>query len=149
MGLTSRKMQEEGGVKSLPHNPLWDISFEGDSGLTKQEFVKDCDVNVILARCLKVGAPVRGADIQAVFADVSEVGDFSDCVRRVKAAEDAFMSLPAEVRGRFKNDPGQLMAFIMEDANYDEALKLGLVEKKPAPVVPAEVPFSPAPGVKA
>lgn len=116
-----------------PPPAAWDVDCSGDPGRTKQEFVRDCDVNLILARCLSMRAPLPGADVQAAFADVSGVGSFADCVRRVKAAEDAFAGLDAPLRLRFGNDPVALLAFLEDDANRDEAVKLGLVA---APVVP-------------
>src|SRR4051794_22421435 len=100
-----RESAEKAVVVSPPHRAeAGDISFDGDPGWTKQQFQKDCDVNEILKRCIRYGAPLPGSELQATFADVSQVGDFSEAMRRVRAAEDAFALLPAEVRLEFGND---------------------------------------------
>lgn len=57
------------------------------------------------------------------------------------------MSLPAELRKRFRNDPGMLLAFLEDPQNRAEAESLGLVDRmpvvdssppEPAPVAPVE-----------
>ena len=53
----------------------------------------------------------------------------------VNQARDLFMSLDAEVRKRFGNDPAQLLDFLADNKNYDEAKKLGLVDVKAPPKV--------------
>lgn len=147
MGL---KMNDgKGVVVSPPPNP-WDVDCQAaNDGLTKQEFVKDCDVNLILARCLRMGAPIPGADVQAVFADVSSVGDFADCVRRVKAAEEAFLTLPAEIRSEFGNDATNLVAFLEDPANRARAIELGLVSKPVEPLAPSSAGSPPSPAAPA
>lgn len=134
------------GPVSPPPQP-WDIDCSRDKVLTRQEFVRDCDVNVIIARCVKNGIPLPGPAEQAIFADVSEVGDFTDAVRRVKAAEEAFMALPADVRLEFNNDPASLIAFVQDEGNRPRAIELGLVpapKDPPAPLPPAAPAGSPA-----
>lgn len=116
------------------------IDCSGDQPVTKQEFKKDCDVNVIIARCLRSGVPLPGIDAQQVFADVSQFGDFSEAVRIVHSANDAFMTLDADLRARFSNNPARLIEFIQNDANYDEAVKLGLVEVKPGAAPKEQAP---------
>lgn len=46
-------------------------------------------------------------------------------------AQQNFMLLPAEIRERFNNDPGRLIAFLEDDRNKNEAIKLGIVNKPP------------------
>lgn len=124
-------------VVSPPAAP-WDVDCSSDEPLTKQEFVKDCDVNLIIARCLKGMGLTHINEVRPVFADVSQIGDFADCVRRVDAAYDAFMLLPAEVRSEFQNDPVQLVRFLQDPGNRGRAIELGLIEKpkesEPVPV---------------
>jgi phage internal scaffolding protein len=48
-------------------------------------------------------------------------------LNQVIAAEDEFMRLPADLRARFENDPAQLIEFLENLENKDEAIKLGLV----------------------
>lgn len=115
----------------------------------KQEFRKQCDILHIMDRALKTGE-LPDMSHQPVFADVSEVGDLGDAMRRVDAARDAFAGLPAAARARFKNDPDEMIQFLWDSKNREEAEKLGLIQARkepdsvapPAPVVP--VPNAPA-----
>ena len=44
----------------------------------------------------------------------------------IRAAEEAFNAMPAEVRDRFQNEPGRFLEFANDASNYDEALKIFL-----------------------
>jgi phage internal scaffolding protein len=63
--------------------------------------------------------------------DFVDVPDFQTALNLVISAQDEFMKVPADVRARFNNDPGELMAFLEDDKNRDEAIKLGLVNAPP------------------
>lgn len=132
----------------LPVSPApkpWDIDCSNDPAITKQEFADDCDVNKIIARCVKSGLPLPSAVAQPLYADVSEIGSYADCVRRVNSAEESFMQLPAAIRTRFDNDPGTLLAFLADPASVPEAIKLGLlVPPKEDIVIEAVPPVLPA-----
>lgn len=109
--------------------------FDGVTARSRaqQQFAKDADINVIMSRYQKSGVlvdPVKIGNRRAIFGDFSDVQDFHTARNQVLQAEAEFMSLPARVRAKFDNDPAQLLAFVADDANYDEALKLGLVEKR-------------------
>lgn len=125
-------------IVSPKPNP-WDLDCSGDVPLTKQEFASDCDVNVIIARCLKNGLPLPSVTAAPLYADVSEIGSYADCVRRVKSAEVAFMNLPAELRTKFDNSPSNLIAFLSDRRNLPAAIELGLVPKPAEPAQPAPV----------
>lgn len=121
-----------------------EIDCSEDEVLTKQEFVEETDINVIIGRCLRTGgAPSYVNRVAPVFADVSAMGDFSAAARRVDAAQDAFMLLPAEVRKEFDNDVGRLLAFLGDAKNLPRAVELGLVVPRKAPEAPVP-PASPA-----
>jgi len=118
-------------------------------GLTKQEFAKECDINHIMKRYISTGELPRRADaFQPVFADVSNIGDYADTLRRIDAARDAFEQLPAAVRTRFSNEPNNLISFLNDERNLSEAVQLGLVSAPPKPLEPL-APVVPAPIVPA
>lgn len=106
----------------------------------------DADINKIVSRMLKTGfvPEFRG---EPFFGDVSEFGDLAECKRKVFEGEQLFMSFPAELRERFNNDAGQLIAFLNDGENRQEAEELGLIQKAPPPVVvpPAPAPAEPTP----
>jgi len=120
-----------------PKPQLWDIDCSKDPVLVKQEFADDADVNKIIARCVKSGLPLPSVTAVPLYADVSEVGSYADCLRRVKAAEEAFNELPAPLRTEFDNDASKLISFLADKANIPRALELGLLDK-PKDVVPAD-----------
>jgi phage internal scaffolding protein len=66
------------------------------------------------------------------YGDFTGIGDYHTALNQVIAAEDEFMSLPATLRARFENDPAQLIEFLDNPQNKDEAVQLGLVNIKPA-----------------
>ncbi|WNK12976.1 MAG: internal scaffolding protein [Microvirus sp.] len=132
-------------IVSPPPAP-WDIDCSGDVVRTKQEFAKDCDVNVIIARCLKSGMPLPSVSAAPLYADVSEVGSYADCIRRVNAAESAFMELPADIRSQFDNEPANIISFLADPANKDQAIAIGLIPKPVvADVALPDVPAQPVP----
>ena len=49
-------------------------------------------------------------------------------MNQIVAAQEAFNGLPAAVRKRFGNDPGQMLDFLDDPQNASEAVKLGLVD---------------------
>lgn len=99
----------------------------------QQHFRDETDINVLVARFARTGVP--DAPPVAPPVDFDDVFDFQSAMQRIIDARAAFGALPAKVRARFSNDPGQFLAFVGEDSNRDEAIALGLVPR------PVEVPL--------
>jgi len=99
---------------------------------TQQNFKDECDINNIMAQYSKTGQFTHVTSRQGQYADFSSITDYQEMLDTVRYADQAFMTLPAQVRARFGNDPGKLLAFVQDDANYDEGVKLGLVQPKQA-----------------
>lgn len=51
---------------------------------------------------------------------------YHDALNVVLAASEAFDTLPADVRKRFSNDPGEFLAFVENPDNHDEMIQMGL-----------------------
>lgn len=102
-----------------------------EPSLTQQHFKDECDVNNIIERYTATGyiPEYLTKTSEGVYGDFSEVGDFVDMQNQIIAAKNAFAALPSEVRRRFNEDPAQLIAFVRDKNNYDEAVKLGLIAK--------------------
>lgn len=129
-----------------------DTGFVSDEeSLTQQNFKDECDINTILRRFAVTGEIPENVRVPQ-YQDFDEVFDFHSAMNVVRAATEAFDSMPANVRERFGNDPGKFVAFTMDEANYDEALKLGIVNPRPPkleeapPVVSPVAPESASPG---
>lgn len=96
-----------------------------DESRTQQQFKEESDINNILERFGITGELPN--DVKAPQSgDFTAVTDFHSALNVVRAAEEAFMEMPANVRKRFGNDPGEFMAFIHDPANIEESRKLGL-----------------------
>jgi len=56
--------------------------------------------------------------------------DYLTMQTRIADAQADFMKLPAEIRQRFKNDPAELLRFLENDNNAQEAAELGLIPER-------------------
>lgn len=108
------------------------VACPPDSSETSQEYLEECDINVLMARYQR-GIPLPILNTPASYGDVSDVPDYMEALNIVIQAQHDFADLPAKLRERFNHDPGQLLAFLADTANRDEAIKLGLVNAPPAP----------------
>lgn len=109
--------------------------------LTVQAYKDETDINVMMRRFKVTGQlPVNAQE--ARYGDFSSPVDFQEALNRVIAARSEFDRLPADLRDRFGNDPARLLAFLSDERNADEAVKLGL---RAAPELP---PIDPAQVVK-
>ena len=97
-----------------------------DASLTQQHFKDECDINNIL-RQFNVTGLLPENTLSPRYGDFTGIGDYHTALNRVIAAEDEFMALPAQIRSRFDNDPANLIEFLENSDNKDEAIKLGLV----------------------
>lgn len=117
--------------------PLIDTS----EPVTQQHFGPQVNINNIMAKALRTGEISTGlyGGRSPRFGDFSQVTSFQDAHNQILQAQEAFMTLPAAVRKRFQNDPGQLLAFLENPQNKIEAQSLGLVAPDPEPKsVPAD-----------
>ena len=113
-----------------------------DPSMTQQHFKEECDVNRILARYAETGNWGEQTDVRPQFGDFSGEFDFRSAQDSIIQAREAFMALPSSVRKQFNNDPGELLAFLADESNRDEAIRLGLVEKPEEPALEKGAPVS-------
>lgn len=103
--------------------------------LTQQQFADECDINNIMRKHGRDPVAFQALTrTGGVYADFSSIPDFQGMLHQVQNAQDAFASLPADMRARFRNDPAQLISFLQDERNRPEAETLGLVEKRVAPM---------------
>lgn len=101
-----------------------------EPSMTQQQYKDECDINNIMKKYTSTGQFTHVTSKKGIYGDFSEIKDYQGMLDTVMMAQDAFATLPAEVRSRFRNDPGYLLDFLQDEKNYDEALKLGLVNEK-------------------
>jgi len=112
---------------------------------TNQQFAKECDINNIMYKYGKTGIlgdPSRPVS-QPIFGDFSKDFDLRATLDLVRNANEQFMLLNSEVRSRFKNDVANVLDFVADPANAEEARNLGLLPK--IDVNPVKVPVDPKP----
>lgn len=63
---------------------------------------------------------------EGVYSSVTNL-DYQEALETVAEAEQAFDSLPIELRQRF-GSPEQFLEFVDDPANFQEAMKLGLID---------------------
>lgn len=112
------------------------INFD-DPSKAVQASKEECDINNIVRKYLRTGE-LPGAR-QAAYADISEMPNLQDALHMVADAQNAFESLPAEVRRYFDNDPVKLVNFAADKGNLAKARELGLVDPPEAPVIDFKV----------
>lgn len=116
----------------------------GDVRHTKQQFKAECDVNNIVAKAKKTGLVSHLSKYHGQYGDFSQPVDYQSALNYMMEASDVFMSLPATIRKKFDNDPGQFLAFAEDPANQDGMRELGLLPPLPKksvdPVPPASDP---------
>ena len=109
--------------------------------MAQQQFRDEADINTIMERFGRTGelvAPVR----MPQYGDFTGVSDYQTALNAVIEAQASFDALPANVRARFENDPGQFVEFCLDDKNREEAVRLGLVPGKVEPAEPAVATFA-------
>lgn len=105
-------------------------SRNDEPSLTQQSDAADLDINVIMKRYGGSGM-LPQVTMQPLYGDFSETGDFSAAKQRVLEAEDAFLTIPADIRARFDNDPGKFIEFATNPDNLEKLQEMGLADAPP------------------
>lgn len=97
-------------------------------------FKEDADINVMMKRFgVTDGAIPPAVADPRYYGDFSDVVDFRGALEQTRAAQHAFDQLPANIRNRFYGDPTKLWEFVNDEKNFDEAVAIGLLQKRPMP----------------
>lgn len=128
----------------VEHDPV-DLHFHEPS-LTRQEFADECDINNIMDKYKTTGALQHLNPTPPRYYDFSETPDLATALSLLKEADEAFMRLPAKVRGEFDNDPVKFVMYAEDADNLPQLREWGLAEpeKLPEPPMKVEV-INPAP----
>lgn len=118
----------------------YDMNAAGDESglacsepsLTKQQFAEEVDINTIVRRFNLTGQLPQNVAVPT-YQDFDGVFDFHSAMNVIAQAHEGFDLMPAEVRSRFHNDPGEFLAFVNDEKNTDEAIRLGLAIKRVEP----------------
>lgn len=126
------------------------VVWNEEPSRTMQSFKDDADLNVIVKRFGVDKEPVPPEVFDPrYYGDTSEAPDLRTALERVRAATQRFNELPARLRRRFDNDPAKLWEFVNDAENLEEAVALGVLQRRAAPEEPKVAeppPGSPPPG---
>lgn len=94
---------------------------------TEQAHKAQTDVNQIISTYDKTGLITHVTKYEAKFGELSGA-DFKEYQDIITGAQKSFEALPAHVKKRFHQNPAELLAFMDDENNRDEAIKLGLID---------------------
>lgn len=129
----------------VQHEPV-DLFFD-DPSRTRQEFADECDINVLMSKYEATGVVSHVNQREPFYLDVGDgVLPLQEALDTVRAAEAAFMSLPAKARAEFDNDAVRFVAFAQDPANVEKMREWGLAKAAPVEPPPQKVEVvNPAP----
>lgn len=107
----------------------------------QQHLANDADINTIMAKYRRTGVlPI--VHCQPRYGDFSSGLSFHELLMKADRCRDEFDALPADIKKRFRQDPAELIDFLDDEKNRDEAIKMGLivpeVETPPGKAEPPE-----------
>jgi phage internal scaffolding protein len=99
--------------------------------LTIQSERENVNINNIVAKAKKTGVLGSGLPAQRKerYGDFSSSEDFLSQQNKIVEFKTMFDNLPSDVRNRFNNNPAQLLDFVADPENKEEAIELGLLPK--------------------
>jgi phage internal scaffolding protein len=101
-----------------------------DPSLAIQSAEEESNINTIVRKFGVTGQlPDQVAMPQS--GDFTNIPDFHTAMNLVRKSQEEFLKVPADVRARFGNDPQAFMTFVEDDANREEARRLGLLKLQP------------------
>lgn len=105
-------------------------TYNSEPSLADQSYKEEVDVNRILAKYIKSGDETLLQKRQGQYADISNIQDLQTSLSQVQEAQEAFETLPAELRRKLNHSPVEFINYLQNPANDAEAIELGLKVKK-------------------
>lgn len=112
------------------------IMFTKGNSKVQQHKKDEADINNIVSKYIKTGVlgnPLDSNQRKPMFGDFSMQGNYHEMLNTIKSADNAFLSLSADLRKRFKNNPQKALEFVSKRENIMEAVKLGMLDKSALP----------------
>lgn len=104
-----------------------------DPTLAQQQFKDQCDINILMARYLETGEMPQVQD-GLTYGNFEGIFDFQTAMNAVRTAEELFSQFPARIKNRFDNNPQNMIGFLSDPENREEAEFLGLIAKQETPL---------------
>lgn len=96
--------------------------------LTKQEYSEELDINNIIKKFQTTGELPNIK--RGFYADVTQLPDYHEAMNIVAETNQNFATLPAAIRSRFNNNPAEMLDWVADPKNAQEATKMGLLRAK-------------------
>lgn len=118
-----------------PHNHNTDVAamqsatFCRDKSRTQQNTREEADINAILKKFGVGNVAAHLAQMPPSFLDVPETMDMHTVLEIHRAADEAFMALPADTREKFGNDLARYVSYVddrLKAKDLNSLAKLGL-----------------------
>lgn len=111
-------------------------TFSDKPSMTNKLFGFDTDINNIISGFTRgMNLSIASQYPGKFFLSADE---YQNAVYKLASAKSMFEELPSKLRQRFHNDPKEMLEFLDDTKNDDEAIKLGL-KTKPVEVQPIKV----------
>lgn len=108
---------------------IFKVTKEGEKSPVQQQFEEQSNINNIMKKYHATGMITHLNRKQGQYADMTQVKDYATSLQTVIDAQNAFMTLDSSIRKRFQNNPQELINFLKNPKNKDEAIALGIVNK--------------------
>lgn len=113
-----------------------------DLSKTQQQYLEESDINTLLSKYQHHELAPTENGPPPIFGDFTDprITDYMSAMNTINGVAQLMADLPAKVRDRFRNDPAQVLAFVADPRNQDEARELGMLQPEPEPpvIVPPE-----------
>lgn len=104
---------------------------------TQQQFADEADINILVENALRTGDTSVFTPPDMDYLDLSDVGDYQASLDYLNDINENFRELPATIRAKFNNNPAEYADFVVNPANLDECVELGILQGSAEPARPA------------
>ena len=112
------------------YSPQLKVTTSCSSSKTEQSHLDSTDINKIFHDS-NHSPELLIPDSPPTFGDFSDVADFVEMQNRVAEAVSGFEALPSETRAFFDHKPENLVEFMNDPDNVEDAVNMGLIELEP------------------
>ncbi len=129
-----------------PKNPVR-LSMDGQKTRTHQSGKDEVDINKLMEKYVKTGVLDHQKEYGGDYGFATSM-DLLEALTTVQKANEMFDDLPAKVRTKFDNEPGQFLDFVQDPENHEELVEMGLARSKNQPPVVETPPAAEPPAVE-
>lgn len=105
----------------------------GKETRVQQNFKDETNVNNIVKRFQQTGQLPQGRNQEPLYLDHTQFTDYTEMLNQTSHVKQVFDQYPAKIRARFQNQPAQLLEFLSNPENKEEAIAIGLAPRPQKP----------------